>query len=73
MAERPYRERLDVEGLPRAVRCPFCGGSETELHSAFGNFLSISQYYCRRCRTVFDWVKWDGEAAPAPEADGPED
>jgi hypothetical protein len=20
--------------------------------------LSVSQYWCRKCRTVFEWMKW---------------
>ena len=43
--------------MPDAVECPFCGGSETEQFSAFGSALSVSQYYCRTCRTVFEWMK----------------
>jgi hypothetical protein len=53
-------------GLPRRVECPFCGGTETELHSPFGTALSVATYWCLRCRTAFEWVKWD--APPAPPA-----
>jgi len=49
---------LTSEAIPVAVECPFCGGSETEQFSAFGSALSVSQYYCRPCRTVFEWMKW---------------
>jgi len=45
-------------GLPENPACPFCEGSETELHSAFGTALSVATYWCRRCRTPFEWVKW---------------
>ena len=31
------------------------------LSSAFGSALSVSQYYCRTCRTVFEWMKWREE------------
>jgi hypothetical protein len=51
-------------GLPEHARCPFCDGSETELHSAFGTALSVATYWCLRCRTAFEWVKW-GDARPA--------
>lgn len=47
-------------GLPERVRCPFCEGLETELHSPFGTALSVATYWCRACRTAFEWVKWDG-------------
>ncbi len=45
-------------GLPENPACPFCEGRETELHSAFGTALSVATYWCRRCRTAFEWVKW---------------
>lgn len=40
--------------------CPYCGSTDTELHSAFGSEISKSQYYCRGCRTVFERIKYDG-------------
>ena len=46
-------------GLPADVSCPFCEGRETELHAPFGSALSVATYWCRRCRTAFEWVKWD--------------
>jgi hypothetical protein len=46
--------------MPDAVECPFCRGLETQQFSAFGSALSVSQYYCRRCRTVFEWMKRRG-------------
>lgn len=52
-------------GLPEAVACPFCDGLETELHSPFGTALSVATYWCRRCRTPFEWVKW-GERTDQP-------
>ena len=46
------------EGLPQAPACPFCGGSETELMSAFGSHASVSTYWCRTCRSPFELMKW---------------
>ncbi len=51
--------------LPERVACPFCDGRETELHSPFGTALSVATYWCRSCRTAFEWVKWN-----APDAAG---
>ncbi|HYJ79742.1 MAG TPA: hypothetical protein VEW03_09090 [Longimicrobiaceae bacterium] len=48
--------------LPDAAPCPFCGGSDTRLLSPFGGQLSVAQYWCDRCRTGFEYIKW-GEAA----------
>jgi hypothetical protein len=47
-------------GLPARVRCPFCDGEDTELHSGFGSQLSVATYWCRRCRSAFEWFKWEG-------------
>lgn len=51
-------ESLRTKELPDSVRCPFCETTETEQFAAFGSALSVSQYYCRRCRTVFEYMKW---------------
>lgn len=58
-------------GLPERVTCPFCDHAETELHSPFGTALSVASYWCLRCRTAFEWVKWNGlPPADVPPADG---
>lgn len=44
--------------LPDSVSCPFCEDDDTEQFSAFGGQASTSQYYCNRCRTVFDCFRW---------------
>jgi ubiquinone/menaquinone biosynthesis C-methylase UbiE len=44
---------------PRVARCPFCGGTETSLESAFGSTLGFAQYWCRTCRTPFEYLKWE--------------
>lgn len=46
-------------GLPEQVACPFCGRADTELHAPFGSVLSVATYWCRRCRTAFEWIKRD--------------
>ena len=51
-------EPLRSESLPEHAVCPFCGREETEQFAVFGSALSVSQYYCRRCRTVFEFMKW---------------
>jgi len=63
-ARRSLRATLHSTAMPDAVECPFCQGRETEQFSAFGSALSVSQYYCRRCRTVFEWMKRSGNARP---------
>ncbi len=59
-------------GLPEAPPCPFCEGTETELVNPFGSQLSVSTYWCRRCRSPFEIMKWLGRA-PGAEAVKSED
>lgn len=49
---------LRTEALPDSVRCPHCGETDSEQFSAFGSAVSVSQFYCRGCRTVFEYFKW---------------
>lgn len=39
------------------VECPYCGSTDTEMMSLFGQQLLTAQYYCNRCRTPFERVK----------------
>lgn len=41
--------------------CPFCRGTDTVLQSAFGSTLGFAQYWCRSCRTVFEYLKWEAD------------
>lgn len=54
----------DYEELPERPMCPFCDSADTELHSAFGSALSVATYWCRACRTAFEWVKWGPAGSP---------
>ncbi len=45
--------------LPEHAPCPFCEGEDTELVNPFGGQLSVAQYWCRKCRTGFEFIKWD--------------
>ena len=58
--------------LPEHPACPFCEGEETELHSPFGTALSVASYWCRRCRTAFEWVKWAEDPPRRTRAPGSE-
>lgn len=44
---------------PEPVRCPHCGSADVEVESPFGGSLMSRQFYCRGCRTVFEWIKWE--------------
>jgi DNA-directed RNA polymerase subunit RPC12/RpoP len=41
------------------VMCPYCGSTNTELFSLFGQQLLTVQYYCNSCHTPFERVKDD--------------
>jgi len=41
------------------VTCPYCGSTNTELFSLFGQQLLTVQYYCNACHTPFERVKDD--------------
>lgn len=63
-ARRSLSATLRSAAMPDAVECPFCRTLDTEQFSAFGSALSVGQYYCRSCRTVFEWMK--RRAGPGP-------
>lgn len=71
MADRELGRSLRTEELPQAIKCPFCGGEDSEQFSTFGSSLSLSQYYCNACRTVFEAFKWR-ERDSGAEADATE-
>ena len=58
MTPKPTAPDAQALGLPEHVPCTFCGGENTELHSAFGPQLSVATYWCLRCRSPFDYIKW---------------
>lgn len=51
-----------IGGLPASPRCPFCNRVNTELFNAFGSQLSVATYWCRDCRTAFEFLKWGSPA-----------
>lgn len=59
MVDRPAPESPEQDLLPQSAPCPFCEGTETHLVNPFGGQLSVAQYWCRRCRTAFEFIKWD--------------
>jgi hypothetical protein len=51
-------------GLPEHLECPFCQGRDTELHSPFGSQLAVATYWCKRCRTAFEFIKTPSSLPP---------
>ncbi|TVP75249.1 MAG: hypothetical protein EA352_08685 [Gemmatimonadales bacterium] len=60
-------------GLPDHPTCPFCKGRETEVHSIFGAHASVSTYWCRSCRSPFEFMKWGRSAPGTAEPPHPEE
>lgn len=54
---RPGFETVSEPDWAARVVCPWCHRDDTERLSEWGPFLSVAQYYCRACRTVFDVVR----------------
>ncbi|HZU68099.1 MAG TPA: hypothetical protein VFA09_12550 [Ktedonobacteraceae bacterium] len=50
---------LDGAAKKAVVVCPFCGSTDTELFSLFGQQLLTVQYYCNTCHTPFECIKDD--------------
>jgi hypothetical protein len=58
----PEPARTREPGTPPAsAPCPFCEGTDTKLLNPFGGQLSMAQYWCNRCRTGFDYLKWEDD------------
>jgi hypothetical protein len=49
--------------VPDSPPCPWCDGRETRVLSPFGGQLSVAQCWCYRCRTGFEYLKWEDVAA----------
>ncbi len=47
-----------IARLPATPMCPFCDRNETELMNPFGSQLSVATYWCNRCRSPFEIMKW---------------
>lgn len=46
-----------ADGLPEGLACPFCDGTDTQPLAQFGSLLMTAHYYCRSCRSTFDWAR----------------
>ena len=58
---RPARTASDKPDSQqsRKMSCPYCGSTDTELFSLFGQQLLTVQFYCNDCHTPFEYVKDD--------------
>lgn len=47
------------EAAQTAVACPFCASQDTCCENGFGTTHAYAQFFCRACRTPFEWIKWE--------------
>lgn len=40
------------------VHCSFCDATDVEIYSSFGTAQLVRQYYCHRCHSVFEFIRW---------------
>lgn len=56
-SERPD----DAIGKGEHPHCSFCGSDDVERISVFGTAQLVRQYYCKKCRSVFEHIRWQDE------------
>ena len=66
--DRPVHRHRSVipRGSMPSVTCAFCDSGDTEPTSIYGCHMMTAQYFCRSCRSTFDWVR-DEWGASAPD------
>jgi DNA-directed RNA polymerase subunit RPC12/RpoP len=52
-------DHSDTAPTTAAVTCPYCGSTDTEFFSLFGQQLLTVEYYCNACHTPFEHIKDD--------------
>lgn len=40
------------------VHCPFCDSKDVSLMSLFGSAQLVRQFYCNKCNSAFEFIKW---------------
>ncbi len=55
--EKSSPDKSTLFGSPKAVACPRCASSDTEMISQFGSTACKALYRCRTCREPFDYFK----------------
>jgi ring-1,2-phenylacetyl-CoA epoxidase subunit PaaD len=56
-ADRVVIPLASIRRVERSAACPFCGGEDTVLESAFGPTLCRATHFCRTCRNPFEAFK----------------
>jgi hypothetical protein len=45
-------------GNAEKPHCCFCESENVTLISPFGTAQLVRQYYCRSCKSVFEFIRW---------------
>ncbi|WP_449539005.1 PaaD-like zinc ribbon domain-containing protein [Ferdinandcohnia sp. Marseille-Q9671] len=43
------------------VQCSFCSSDDVKKISSFGTAQLVRQYYCNKCHSVFEYIRWQKE------------
>lgn len=54
---KPYAGEVDLEEALEHAECPFCGSTQTTMHTPFGPTLCRSIHYCNHCLQSFEQFK----------------
>ena len=46
------------------VCCPYCSSRQVSVQSLFGSTASEVLFFCKACRTCFNWIKWQHHLPP---------
>lgn len=66
MRRPPDRELYPADDDFAGVSCPDCDSGDVEVASLFGSTTSEVLFSCTRCRSFFNWVKWQHRLPPVP-------
>ncbi|WP_281248626.1 3-hydroxyacyl-CoA dehydrogenase NAD-binding domain-containing protein [Domibacillus antri] len=47
-----------MDGYNEEVHCPFCESDDVTLMSLFGSAQLVRQFYCNKCKSAFEFIKW---------------
>jgi ring-1,2-phenylacetyl-CoA epoxidase subunit PaaD len=55
--EKATADKNILFGKAKVVKCPHCGGINTEMRSQFGSTACKALYFCKDCLEPFDYFK----------------
>jgi transposase-like protein len=49
---------LQMHNDAETIECSYCSSEQVEKISSFGTAQLVRQYYCKSCKTVFEYIRW---------------